>query len=432
MPRSAPLAVLTISAALLTCAGGYACGACPDEQATAQVPKDLAKFDALSAIVRRPSAFALNEYEAKLGDYLRSFCYRDEKRGWKLDKRVRDTGPWIGTYLNGTWNGNYFGTHAPVLVWYSPDMYEWLKVNRPSEGAHSPAGIESIPDGAIIVKEMYQAPAAACANIDPIYLRPDKEGAAIMVRDSRASHDGWFWGWFGWTGWQPDWPLRAQNREYPFMGFGLYCTNCHSSAKDNQTFSSLKNIKGELGEPTVYLSQNFFLNPSPQILPGGTTQSQFLAQPPWQSLHARIAQSQANVKAKPADAPFDQDFLKTFSWWEGPPPARSSIVEMPSVTYDNVWANSGPPAVERQFITSNQCLGCHAAGATGLQYDMTLPGPNGKLINISPYATWSGSPMSLAGRDPIFFAQLASETETFHPQSAQTIQDTCLGCHGIQ
>ena len=40
--------------------------------------------------------------------------------------------------------------------------------------------------------------------------------------------------------------------------------------------------------------------------------------------------------------------------------------------------------------------------------------------------------MGLAGRDPVFFAQLASETETFHPSAAPMIQDTCLGCHGIQ
>ena len=72
-------------------------------------------------------------------------------------------------------------------------------------------------------------------------------------------------------------------------------------------------------------------------------------------------------------------------------------------------------------------------GGTGLQYDMTQPGPEGKLINISPYGTWRGSPMGLAGRDPIFFAQLASETGTFHPEKENKakIEDTCLGCHGI-
>ena len=91
------------------------------------------------------------------------------------------------------------------------------------------------------------------------------------------------------------------------------------------------------------------------------------------------------------------------------------------------------PTAASQFVTSDQCLGCHSAGGTGLQYDMTQPGPDGKLINISPYGTWRGSPMGLAGRDPIFFAQLASETDTFHPEpeSKATIENTCLGCHGI-
>jgi hypothetical protein len=40
--------------------------------------------------------------------------------------------------------------------------------------------------------------------------------------------------------------------------------------------------------------------------------------------------------------------------------------------------------------------------------------------------------MGLAGRDPIFFTQLASETQSFHPDSSATVQTTCLGCHGIQ
>ena len=140
----------------------------------------------------------------------------------------------------------------PVLVWYSPEMYEWLKTNRPDHGAAPEA--QSVPDGALIIKEMYTSPAAACTSIPWERLRPTAQGAAVMVRDSQASQDGWFWGWFGWTGWQPDWPARA-NSPYPNMGFGQYCTNCHASAADNQTFSALKNIKGEPGEPLVFLSQ---------------------------------------------------------------------------------------------------------------------------------------------------------------------------------
>ena len=33
-----------------------------------------------------------------------------------------------------------------------------------------------------------------------------------------------------------------------------------------------------------------------------------------------------------------------------------------------------------------------------------------QLVNLSPYGEWRASPMGLAGRDPIFFAQLQSET----------------------
>jgi len=73
---------------------------------------------------------------------------------------------------------------------------------------------------------------------------------------------------------------------------------------------------------------------------------------------------------------------------------------MPPETYDSVWPKPGEQTAASQFVTSDQCLGCHSAGGTGLQYDMTQPGPGGKLINISPYGTWRGSPMGLAGRDP--------------------------------
>src|SRR5262249_3563433 len=63
---------------------------------------------------------------------------------------------------------------------------------------------------------------------------------------------------------------------------------------------------------------------------------------------------------------------------------------------------------------------------------MTEPSAGGKLLlNHSPYATWRTSPMGLAGRDPIFFAQLASELEAFHPDSKEVVQDTCFGCHGV-
>src|ERR1051325_10906748 len=392
---------------------------CPEEQSTQQMPTDPGLCRRLLPAVQNPSRLPLNEYEAVLGQYLESMCHRDLAGGWKVDKRVRDTGPWIGTFANGKWTGQYYGTHAPVLVWYSPEMYAWLKANRPDDRPASDppraSGVvlppePSVPDGAIIVKEMYTPPAAACMAINPMYLKATEKGAAIMVRDSKGAYDGWFWSGYGWGPPDPDWPAPPGNR-YPYMGFGQYCTNCHASAKDNQTFASLKNMEGE---PLVFLSQNFFLDPS------------------WRSLQQRIAQAGAkDAAAAGKDPDYDPAFTKLY-WSLGGPPPREQIVNMPSETYDNVWVKPGEPTAASQFVTSDQCLGCHSAGGTGLQFDMTEPGPGDKLINISPYGTWRGSPMGLAGRDPIFFAQLASETETFHKSSSAMVQDTCLGCHGIQ
>lgn len=403
------LAALTASLILASSLAVRASSTCPEEQDKAdQVPANIALCEKLDPIVRRPSALPLNEYESALGDYLRNFCHRRLDAGWKVDKRIRDTGPYVATYANGKWSGVYNGTHNPVLIWYAPEIYEWLKTNRPEHDA--PPEPKDVPDGTLIVKEMYTAPAAACAGIPWERLKPTAQGAAVMVRDSKASQDGWFWGWFGWTGWQPDWPAQAAG-PYPNMGFGQYCTNCHASAVNNQTFSALKNIKGEPGEPLVFLSQSFFLDPG------------------LQSFHNSILQSTASEPPPPEPA-FNAAFTKIF-WAMGGPPPRDSIAEMPAETYDNVWVKAGPPTIASQYVTSDQCLGCHSAGGTGLQFDMTQPGTPDKLINISPYGTWRGSPMGLAGRDPIFFAQLASETQTFHPAVSPMVQDTCLGCHGI-
>ena len=402
-----------ILAAVLVLAAGavkaYAASTCPEEQATRQVPADLAKCAMLEKDVRRPSAFPLNVYEDKLIAFFGAMCHRNEKGGWVRDKSVRDTGPWIGTYAGGQWSGRYFGTHSPVVIWYSPDMLAWLHANRP-EGRAAPKNPAPIPDGAMMVKEMYQPPAAACAAVDPLKLKPVKNGAAIMIRDHKASNDGWFWGWYGFgkdSGWTPDWPA-ASTSPSPNMGFGQYCTNCHASAKDNQTFADLKNINGEPGIPLVFLSQNFFLDPS------------------WEVQSEQIAQSAEPSMNVPS---YDQLFLATFKMPGGMPDPKA--ITLPPSTYDNVWVKSGKPDAASEYVTSDQCFGCHSAGGTGLQFDMTEPGPDGLLVNVSPYGGWRGSPMGLAGRDPVFYAQLASETDTFHPGSKAMVQDTCLGCHGI-
>ncbi|MEJ0077112.1 MAG: cytochrome P460 family protein [Alphaproteobacteria bacterium] len=415
-------ATLAVLLGLVSTIVVQAASICPEEQPSDQVPTDLALCRQLLHDVQNPSGMALNDYEAVLGKYLEAMCHRDLEGGWTVDKRVRDTGPWIGIYQNGKWTGQYNGTHAPVLVWYSPGMYAWLKANRrddppasdrpPGPAAELPPATP-VPDGAIIVKEMYTPPAAACTAIDPLRLKATAKGAAIMVRDSKGAHDGWFWSGYGWGPPDPDWPAPAGNR-YPYMGFGQYCTNCHASAKDNQTFASLRNIMGEPGEPLVFLSQNFFLDPS------------------WQTLRERIAQAGAKDAAAAGNDPKYNDAFTHIFESLGGEPKRADFDSMQSETYDHVWAKPGPVTATDQFLTSDQCLGCHSAGGTGIQFDMTEPGNDNKLVNISPYGTWRGSPMGLAGRDPIFFAQLASETGTFYKDSKPMVENICLGCHGVQ
>ena len=366
---------LALSAALLADAA-HAAATCPEEQSTSQAPTNLQLCADLEADVRTPSKFRLDVYEGKLNQYLFAMCHRNSKAGWVRDKRIRDAGPWIGSFRDGKWSGKYYGTHVPVLIWYSPEMHEWLKANRPTPDS---VATSAVPDGAMMIKEMYSTPAAACAGADIDKLLATKYSSAVMIRDSRGSYDGWFWGWYGWagSGWKVDWPAPSSS-PYPAMGFGQYCTNCHASARDNSTFSTLKNIEGYPGEPLVFLSQNFFLDPS------------------WQSLQDRIQSAGAKDAAESGKDPeYNAAFTRVFTALGGLP-QRTKTMEMKPETYDSVWSKPGEPTAHGQFLTSDQCLGCHSAGGTGLQYDMTQPGPEGKLINISPYGTWRGSPMGLA------------------------------------
>ncbi|WP_200340935.1 hypothetical protein [Rhodovibrio sodomensis] len=398
---------------------------CPAERDDPLLPSDPARCQRVAPIVAQPAALPLGAYERQLGTYLRNFCHRDEAAGWVRDKTVRDTGPYVASLIDGEWDGSVRGTHAPVVIWYNAPMAAWIKANRREADAGRATDAAPVPADAILVKEMYPGPASRCAGVEPTHLFPTS-GAAVMVRAAQASQDGWFWGWFGFddaSGWTPDWPADPKTNRLAYMGFGQYCVNCHASARDHFTFSAAKNMAGEPGEPLVFLSQDFAL-------------SQDLAD----SHHTTVVQ--ARDDADRLDTPLDSyapAFLDAFSGGETPAwaPDSASVDRMPSETYDNVWMGAGTPTASGQFLTSDQCLGCHDAGSTGLQFDMTAPNPHpeltGALLNLSPYGTWRGSPMGLAGRDPIFFAQMASETQRFHPDAPEgLVENTCLGCHGIQ
>lgn len=401
---------------VLAAEAGAASGHCAAERTVALTPSDPALCASLAEAVRAPAALPLDQYQTKLDAFLGNYCHRDEAAGWRRDKGIRDTGPFTAMLRAGEWQGTGHGTHAPVVIWYSPEMVEWLMANRPAE-SDGPDEPPPVPDGAVMVKEMFPYPASACADVDPTRLFPTS-GAAIMIRDRQASHDGWYWGWYGFgpdSGWAPDWP-PAPNNPLPNQGFAQYCMNCHASAENNLTFAAAKNMAGEPGRSLTFLSQNFFdASPPPphhRLVAVPSDVVRRLGQPHYRADQAVIGALRAYV----ADLP---------TW--------DTVANMPSETYDNTWVGADGPTAADEFLTSSQCLGCHDAGSTGLQFDMTMPNPHGEgLINLSPYASWRTSPMGLAGRDPYFFAQLASETQTFHPESVALVEDTCLGCHGVQ
>ena len=402
-------------AALVVLAGPALAETCPAERAVPLVATDPAMCAELLPAMADPSALPLSEYEAVIDRFLGNYCHRDQAAGWRRDKSVRDTGPFTANFSNGEWTGRYHGTHAPVVIWYSPEMAEWLVAHRPGDGE---AAIDPppIPDGAMMIKEMFDAPAAACAAVEPTHLHPSS-GAAIMIRDSGASHDGWFWGWYGFgpgSGWAPDWPPPPSNA-MTNMGFAQYCMNCHASAKDGLTFADAANIEGEPGRPLVFLSQDFF------------------AAPPADSHHETVSlPADAVRRLGEPHVRADANVVEALRAYVVELPGWEDVSRMPSETFDHTWVKAGGPDAADQFLTASQCLGCHDAGSTGLQFDMTAPAPDGHaLLNLSPYATWRTSPMGLAGRDPVFFAQLASETQTFHPGERALVEDTCLGCHGI-
>lgn len=378
---------------------------------------DLQKQVEDIAAFMSPQGFRLAEYEKLLDTFFGKYCHRNPAAGWVRDKRLRDTGPYTAILQNGAWtNPSYFGTHLPVVIWYNPRMMDWLRAHRPAAGP-AVADPPPVPEGAVMVKEMYPPPAARCDVVPPEHLLPPPStGVAFMIRANQAAHDGWFWGAW-WQGFQPDWPAQGGNG-LPAMGFAPYCLNCHASAKDNATFADLANIQGEPGEPNVYLSQNFHFD----TVVGSPMASRHRAA-------LDTADDPPHQQAPLAD--YNPAFAAAFPKTD--PPNAGTVQAMPSQTYDHVWVPAGGPQLASQFLTSDQCIGCHDAGGTGLQFDMTEPAPAlGKLLNYSPYGTWRTSPMGLGGRDPVFFAQIASETETFHPTRSALIQTVCLGCHGIQ
>jgi hypothetical protein len=359
-----------------------------------------------------PSQIGPAAFEAKLGQYVNNNCYQQDP-AWKRDAAYRDTGFFIGN--------KKLGTHNSVRVYYSPEMYAWMKKGEP-EG--------KIPDGATIIKEMYPMPASQS------YTNADRTGWAIMVRDSKASWDGWFWSDGGMT--------ISYTYNYPSSGYGLYCMNCHASTATNSlTFSAMRNILGDalVFNPTMP-SNKITVESAARRVPGNlrsqqttaSSEAQQSTQKSTPSVHEKRDSRTTNNEqpnAQPAGQVSDTPNLSSTT--------ASIPKQMVMEYFDNV--TQGPrPKVRDSFLTSNQCIGCHDAtqnndSQPNMIYPQLYTSHSSKEtteldLNLSPYSEWRASMMGLSGRDPIFYSQLETEL-ALHPEQTDNIVGTCLSCHGV-
>lgn len=329
-----------------------------------------------------PSSVGEQAYEPILNDWLRRGCYK----AWVHDRLIRDTGPFI--------DGRNFGTHPAVRVYYSPRVWEWMTVKH-RQGR--------IPDNGIIVKEMYTPPASPGAVL---------EGWTTMVRDSAGAFDGWYWGYAGIT------PARQPAIDYPNSGFGLYCTRCHASAESELTFSAVRNVD-PAQDPLSFVVQVMTTVDSSGPRQPHVPHRDML------SVHGDVDNAAALSRhelPKPLPAP-DPAFLAQYGLTAAFA-APTSRTAFPVETYDHVV--SGPKGPE-QFLTSDQCTGCHSASTFNMAF-ITATGRD--TFNLSPYGEWRASLMGLAGRDPVFHAQRESEVRRFEMHRTM-IDTTCYRCHGV-
>jgi hypothetical protein len=379
-----------------------------------------------------PSTLPTAKYEELLFNFVNQRRYVE--LGWTVDKSIRDTGPWL--------NGKYYGTHPAVRIFYSPEILQWLVANR----------VDEIPDGAMIIKEQYAPPAARHEGKDEDQLWEGLTSWTIMVKDAVGSHDGWFWSN----------PAKGQKPvdsfaypfEEPISGFGLYCVRCHASAQsparglpgrtNEYTFASLRNIKGFPGSPLAFRVDDTWRpdheRNRPVIAEDLRNESKL----------AEVAAKtpSAHPRCTDVDQPercitrINEQFLKTFPSISKQTPI--DILRIPPVTHDTVPRSSPTKSPTQGFVTSNQCMSCHAGITEPYGPTMFLPtGSSAEYgepgIHVSPYGEWRWSPMGLAGRDPIFFAQVESELEIIKqelkPDEADLVSKnlvhTCLGCHGV-
>lgn len=435
-----------------------------------KVPEALLRAQPAGLVL--PSKLPLADYERVLYEFL--FTRKYQQLGWAVDKGVRDTGPFL--------DDKPYGTHPAVRIYYSPEIIKWLVNGR--------VGVPD--DGAMIIKEMFAPPAIQYEELkkNPVFeTNPQGYQAelnrllsawTVLVKDRSVSKDGWFWGAPGAPA--ADVPLKEAIEKAldsyaynpantpPFSppnsttASGT-CLRCHASAEKEVTFAATANIEGFPGAPLLYrtdeswrspeflkdMVKNFALKETDPYVKG------FTILPDWQRPFIARAPKPAEEKPghhTPGDvvpiarlAPPRPDFQPNAAF-------TATFPEIANQTAGTVrgfpsnWADHVParPGTTQHYLTSDNCLGCHG-GLGGMPYGLVMflqTGPKyGEGFNVSEFGEWRWSPMGLAGRDPIFHAQLESEMAYLEQdakagtipaaklkETQQAVIDTCLSCHG--
>jgi len=357
-----------------------------------------------------------------------------------------------------------------IRIYYSPEVIDWLCNDRQGP----------IPDGAAVVKEMNSIDSAlapfislddeGCMVVDQ-GIEPN--GWAMMIKQSGESFDGWYYSLnigeavpnFIWTEGNPpvfdltgvttltffedgllptepnpDWyptgldpskPDKIPDTVFPYNAYGApACISCHASAVNEYIFSSLSNVLGksirykqfESNQPGIEIPEEI-LTDSLLHIPIFTS---FLNQSTLSELEEVANAEFTNPLPEPS-----LEFLEFYDQLRMVDFSQVWDLRLPAITYDHVFPLEGGP---EQFVTSDQCWTCHDANdllASQANMVLEVVNPDSKeILNLSPYGEWSTSPMGLAGRDPIFYSQLQSETNNL-PQFTNCIENTCLHCHGV-
>ena len=252
-----------------------------------------------------------------------------------------------------------------------------------------------------------------------------------MIKDSSGSKDGWFW--VDYAPERNEEPYQKKQvpdtHEFPFLypstGFGQYCIRCHASAEREFTFVTLKNVEGFPGDPLTFRVDDSWKTAGNNARPARE-------QVHGHGLGRRAERAELRLKRPPIDS--SPEFLRFFT--QIPRVHYNDVVPLVNESYDRTVCRSDGKA---RFVTSDQCMSCHG-GLSGPFRTLFIPRTSerpddGEVhgINLSPHGEWRWSMMGLAGRDPVFYAQLETEIALHgHTQKqADAITDTCFRCHGV-